>query len=162
MRTLRRRHDDQQGRSLLLFGTPREKHLQCRPRDCCPQVTASISNPIGTSRSLKVHAYNGGVSGLCRGQFTFSMTAPCEKGVRASMVLRAPSLQRDETASDEGQNSEIRVELRFGEGVYSGLGPSHGDLSRQGAKFDCGCVRSMAKPVPRPESLLAALPADLS
>ena len=36
-----------------------------------------------------------------------------------------------ERRHDEGPDGETRVELRSGEGVYSGLGPSRGDLSRR-------------------------------
>jgi len=60
------------------------------------------------------------------------MTAPCEKGggAREHGVARRVIAQT-ERRHDEGQDSEIRVELPFGEGVYSGLGPSRGDLSRR-------------------------------
>ena len=36
-----------------------------------------------------------------------------------------------ERRHDEGPDGETRVELRSGEGVYSGLGPSSGDRSRR-------------------------------
>ena len=51
-------------------------------------------------------------------------------GAREHGVARRVIAQT-ERRHDEGQDSEIRVELPFGEGVYSGLGPSRGDLSRR-------------------------------
>src|SRR5258708_9654731 len=96
------------------------------------------------------------------------MTAPCEKRVGASRVPRTHH-GGTERRHDEGPDGETRVELRSREGVYSGLGPSRGDRSRRERAKMRLRVRPaertrlpMAKPVPRPESLLAALPADLS
>ena len=79
-------------------------------------------------------------------QLAFSMAAPCEKEGRKHGAARgtADTVRRH----DEGQDGETRVELRFGGGgnhnlfnsgtlpyvvvgVYSGLGPSRGDLSRR-------------------------------
>ena len=63
-------------------------------------------------------------------QFTFAMTAPCEKRVGESTVPRTHH-GGTERRHDEGPDGETRVELRSGEGVYSRLGPSRGDLSRR-------------------------------
>src|SRR5258708_26880147 len=96
------------------------------------------------------------------------MTAPCEKGVGASTVPRTHH-GGTERRHDEGPDRQTRVELRSGEGVYSGLGPAPGDRSRrERAKMRLPerpperTRLPMAKPVPRPDSLLAALPAELS
>jgi len=93
------------------------------------------------------------------------MPARCQNEGRKHRAARVTA--DPERRHDQGQDGEIRVELRFGEGVYSGLGPSRGDLSRQGPKRLR--VRPaertglpMVKPVPRPESLLAGLPAGLA